>query len=203
MSCHHFRQENVHGDIRVTCTLCGCTIRGNSGVMTMHYRVVHSDVARTVVSNYFRQKDADGVSKVECTLCRRVFRRNVQIMNVHFKMVHGPLASAHRHICTLEKVRLENASGPHAANSTKLSNADAHGENNRGFAGTPNQAPQVAECFQRIDALAQRYPAICTDTDLCRSIFAKAPPGARCILTRWLMQRVKTQRDGVLVPPYI
>jgi hypothetical protein len=169
----------------------------------MHYRVVHSGVARTAVSNYSRQKEVDGILKVECTLCGRAFRRNVPVKNVDFKMVHDQLATAHRHICTLEKVSLENGSGPHAANIMESNNADALGDAQRCSGSTPNHAPQVAEYMRRIDALAQRYPAICTDPDMFRSVFTKAPPGARHILMRWLTQRVKHQRDGVRLPSYV
>jgi hypothetical protein len=143
-------------------------VRRNSGVMTMHYRVVHSGVANEVVSNYFKQKDVDGVLKVECTLCGRVFRRNVQIMNVHFKMMHGPPESANRHVCSLEKVSIDNSSGLHTANTTETDNAGAceHGGNHRGAAGTPNRTLQVAECLQRLDAVAQRYSA-CAQIPIC------------------------------------
>ena len=57
MPCHHFRAEKVDSEVKAVCTLCGRMFRRNSGIMTMHYMVMHNEMVSAEVSNYFQQKE--------------------------------------------------------------------------------------------------------------------------------------------------
>jgi hypothetical protein len=185
MPCHHFREGKVSGETKAVCTLCGQVCRRNSGIMTMHYRLMHYNIMSDVLINYFEPMQVDGVLKVVCTLCGRALRRNTHVMEVHYKMVHHPLTGEPRHVCSLQKQTSGHGNSDIRCNTK----------------GTTTQAEKADERLQWIDGLAQRYPRICADPDVFRSMLCKAPPGARQILARWLMQRVKPLRDGVCLTP--
>jgi hypothetical protein len=199
MPCDHFREEEVRGEIKAVCKLCSRALRRNSGTMTMHYRIAHNTVADAVLSNYYEHKQVDGVFKFVCTLCGLPLPPNMHMMELHYKMVHHPLTTVPRHVCSFQKTSSEDGSASHIPSSTTACAPGARCDSNnaRNIDIVAKQTGQVAERLQWIDALAQRYPGICTDPGVCRSMVNKAPPAARYILSQLLM-RAKSQRaDGI------
>jgi hypothetical protein len=199
MPCHHFREEKVFGETKGICALCGQIVRGNSGIMTMHYRLMHNSMTSDVSSNHIQPKQVDGVLKVVRTLCGRALRRNSHLMEVHYKMVHHPLTAVPRHVCSLQRQSYE---GGNSAMETCITGALC--DNGCNIDGMTAQADRATEHLQWIDSLAQRYPRIWADPEVCRSMLVKAPPGARQILARWLTERAKPLHDGACpAPPHV
>jgi hypothetical protein len=200
MPCHHYRGEKVHGEIKALCTLCGRAFRNNSGIMTMHYRVMHTEVVSAELSKYFEQKQVYGALKVMCTLCGRVLRRNTHIMEVHYKMVHHPLENVPRHVCGLQQISSGDGPESHVSNATESRTVGALCDSRRNIDGTAKHTVPAAERLQWIDALAQRYPGVCTDPKVLQLILAKAPHGARNTLQTLLMEVQSRYENGVRLP---